>query len=348
MIRGRSRPWQPPARQAGVRREHGYLCARTTGRLGCRPGGHADAGGAGRSCPIWVRLAFPLGECCPDAPVRALRGGSFRTVRPPPRSVGLGRPAALRGMARGRCHPRRDRAAQGSGRGHAAGRARLSRDVPARGGPRLADLCLLGLVFCPGRGRVRLRLLVPGARRGREGVRWRADHAQRGRAQHRGRRCGRRVAGLTTEPAEAAAAEIKRSEERYRSLVQGGAQVVWVAAPDGAMKDDSPEWRWITGQSEQEYTGFGWLESIHPEDRERVERGWRECVRTGKLFDDRYRIATKGGSYRHYDVRAVPIERDGKIVEWVGASSDVTSQREAEEMRGRRTTPLSHDAPRRV
>jgi PAS domain S-box-containing protein len=154
------------------------------------------------------------------------------------------------------------------------------------------------------------------------------------------------VAGLSTEAAEAAAAEIKRSEERYRSLVQGGAQVVWVAAPDGAMKEDSPEWRWITGQSEQEYTGFGWLESIHPEDRERVERDWRECVRTGKIFDDRYRIRTKAGSYRHYDVRAVPIERDGKIVEWVGASSDVTSQREAEEMRGRLTEQLSAAALR--
>jgi len=154
------------------------------------------------------------------------------------------------------------------------------------------------------------------------------------------------VAGLNTEAAEAAAAEIKRSEERYRSLVQGGAQVVWVAAPDGAMTEDSPEWRWITGQSEEEYTGFGWLQSVHPEDRERVERDWRECVRTGKIFDDRYRIRTKGGSYRHYDVRAVPIERDGKIVEWVGACTDVTSQREAEEMRGRLTEQLSAAALR--
>jgi PAS domain S-box-containing protein len=146
--------------------------------------------------------------------------------------------------------------------------------------------------------------------------------------------------------AEAAAADIKRSEERYRSLVQGGAQVVWVASPDGAMKEDSPEWRWITGQSVEEYTGAGWLGSIHPEDRERVERDWRECVRTGKVFDDRYRIRTKAGSYRHYDVRAVPIERDGKIVEWVGASTDVTSQREAEEMRGRLTEQLSAAALR--
>ena len=140
--------------------------------------------------------------------------------------------------------------------------------------------------------------------------------------------------------------EIRRSEERYRSLVQGGAQVIWVAGPDGAIKEDSPEWRWITGQSAEEYLGSGWLNSIHPEDRERVERDWQSCVRTGKVFDDRYRIRTKGGSYRHYDVRAVPIERDGKIVEWVGASTDVTSQREAEEMRGRLTEQLSAAALR--
>ena len=144
----------------------------------------------------------------------------------------------------------------------------------------------------------------------------------------------------------AAEEEIRRSEERYRSLVQGGAQVVWVAAPDGAMKEDSPEWRWITGQSAEDYLGRGWLNSIHPEDRERVERDWQSCVRTGKVFDDRYRIRTKSGSYRHYDVRAVPIERDGKIVEWVGASTDVTSQREAEEMRGRLTEQLSAAALR--
>ena len=64
------------------------------------------------------------------------------------------------------------------------------------------------------------------------------------------------------------------------------------------------------------------------------------------MFDSRYRVRTKTGSYRHYDVRAVPIERDGKIIEWVGASTDVTGQREAEEMRGRLTEQLSAAALR--
>jgi PAS domain S-box-containing protein len=147
-------------------------------------------------------------------------------------------------------------------------------------------------------------------------------------------------------PGPATEEALRRSEERYRALVQGGAQIIWVASPDGEMLEDSAEWRWITGQTVEEFLGNGWLDSIHPEDRERVERDWRESLRTGRIFDDRFRMRARGGAYRHYDVRAVPIERDGKIAEWVGACTDVTSQREAEEMRGRLTDQLSAAALR--
>ncbi len=147
-------------------------------------------------------------------------------------------------------------------------------------------------------------------------------------------------AGRVTEDA------LRRSEERYRALVQGGAQMIWVASPDGDMLEDSAEWRWITGQTAEEFLGSGWLDSIHPEDRDRVERDWRESMRSGRIFDDRLRMRTRAGSYRHYEVHAVPIERDGKIAEWVGACTDVTSQREAEEMRTRLTDQLSAAALR--
>jgi PAS domain S-box-containing protein len=139
---------------------------------------------------------------------------------------------------------------------------------------------------------------------------------------------------------------LRRSEERYRSLVQAGAQVVWVTGPDGEIAEDAPEWRSITGQTAEQYRGEGWLAAVHRDDRDRIEAAWRDCIRSGKVFDSRYRVRSRSGSYRHYDVRAVPIERDGAIVEWMGASTDVTAQREAEEMRGRLTEQLSAAALR--
>ncbi len=143
-----------------------------------------------------------------------------------------------------------------------------------------------------------------------------------------------------------AAEAVRRTNERYRSLVQAGNQVVWVTDPSGQVSEDSPEWRWITGQPIEEYLADGWLAAIHVDDRERIERDWLSCVKTGTIFDGSYRVRTKTGSYRHYDIRAVPIERDGAIVEWMGASTDVTSQREADEMRGRLTEQLSAAALR--
>jgi PAS domain S-box-containing protein len=139
---------------------------------------------------------------------------------------------------------------------------------------------------------------------------------------------------------------VRRTRERYRSLVQAGNQVVWVTNPTGEVAEDSPEWRWITGQSLEDYLADGWLAAIHPNDRDRIERDWRDCISTGTVFDASYRVRTKTGSYRYYDVRAVPIERDGAIIEWMGASTDVTGQREADEMRGRLTEQLSAAALR--
>ncbi len=153
------------------------------------------------------------------------------------------------------------------------------------------------------------------------------------------------IAVDTTARHEVAEA-LRRTEERYRSLVQAGAQVVWVTTPDGEIAEDSPEWRSITGQSADEFRQEGWLAAVHGDDRDRVEAAWQDCIRSGKLFDSRYRVRSRTGSYKHYDVRAVPIERDGRIVEWIGASTDVTAQREAEEMRGRLTEQLSAAALR--
>ncbi|WP_245623137.1 SpoIIE family protein phosphatase [Spirillospora albida] len=139
---------------------------------------------------------------------------------------------------------------------------------------------------------------------------------------------------------------IRRKEQRYRSLVEASAQVVWVAAADGGVIDDAPEWRAITGQTPDDYATGGWLAVVHPEDRPRIESAWRECVQDDRVFESNYRVRTKSGTYRHYDVRAVPIWQGDAVIEWVGANTDVTGQREAEEMRGRLTEQLSAAALR--
>jgi len=126
-------------------------------------------------------------------------------------------------------------------------------------------------------------------------------------------------------------AELQRSEERYRSLVTATAQVVWTTDPTGAV-EDMPMWRELTGQTVDQVRGWGWLDAIHPADRERTRRAWDSAVRQQRLYDIEYRIRDRAGAWRDLAARGVPVcELDGSIREWVGTCTDITERRQAEE-----------------
>ncbi|HVF87711.1 MAG TPA: PAS domain S-box protein [Pyrinomonadaceae bacterium] len=124
---------------------------------------------------------------------------------------------------------------------------------------------------------------------------------------------------------------LRKSEQRYRSLVAATSQVVWTTDAEGRVVD-MPQWRALTGQSVDDVRGWGWLKAVHPEDRERTRVVWSEAVGTRGLYQTEYRIRGADGSYRHYAARGVPvIEPDGSIREWVGTCTDITDRIEAGE-----------------
>ncbi|WP_245956701.1 PAS domain-containing protein, partial [Nonomuraea fuscirosea] len=129
-----------------------------------------------------------------------------------------------------------------------------------------------------------------------------------------------------------------RSATAYMAAAQS--QVVWITSPAGVAIEDAPQWRAITGQGLEEYLTSTWLGVVHPEERQRTENAWREARREHNIFEWNCRVRTRASGYRHFEVRAVPIIRHGRLVEWVGVNTDVTRQREAEEMRGKLTDQL--------
>jgi PAS domain S-box-containing protein len=113
-------------------------------------------------------------------------------------------------------------------------------------------------------------------------------------------------------------------EERFRSLVMATSQIVWTTTADGRVLEDSPSWRAHTGQSYDEWKEYGWLDALHPDDRERTSALWRECVATRAVFLTRYRIRRADGEYRWVAVKGVPIaDAGGAVREWIGANSDI-------------------------
>jgi PAS domain S-box-containing protein len=130
--------------------------------------------------------------------------------------------------------------------------------------------------------------------------------------------------------------EERETQSRYQALIEASAQIVWTTDPSGAVVEDSPSWRSFTGQTYEQWKGFGGLEAVHPDDRERVSDLWRRAVAEGAALETEYRIRHISGDWRWTTVRAVPVlDADGSIREWVGMNIDITVRKQGEEARAR-------------
>jgi two-component system cell cycle sensor histidine kinase/response regulator CckA len=131
----------------------------------------------------------------------------------------------------------------------------------------------------------------------------------------------------TTERTEARDA-VRKSESRYRSLVQAASQIVWTANPLGGFEEAQPSWCAFTGQSPEEARRDA-AAAIHPDDRTLSRTAWESAVDEKKLFSTAYRLRRHDGVYRHVAVQAAPLLSErGELLEWIGCCTDVTEQRQ--------------------
>ena len=124
---------------------------------------------------------------------------------------------------------------------------------------------------------------------------------------------------------------IRRSELRFRSLIQATATIVWNTDPRGVFADTSGEWRAFTGQASEESAGDGWLAAIHPDDRAMTAEIWARAIDGRGVYELEHRLLRSDGEWRWMAVRGVPVMDEGTVREWVGSHADITARREAEQ-----------------
>jgi PAS domain S-box-containing protein len=126
-------------------------------------------------------------------------------------------------------------------------------------------------------------------------------------------------------------AALRESETRHRLLIESWAQAVWETDARGVVVADSPSWRVYTGQTLQEWLGYGWVDAIHPDDRAYAGQQWREAIAARRLVDAEFRLRSPDGGWRWTNVRAAPVlDADGKIEKWAGLNIDIDARKRAE------------------
>jgi two-component system CheB/CheR fusion protein len=127
---------------------------------------------------------------------------------------------------------------------------------------------------------------------------------------------------------------LREQASQLRQIAESLPTLVWGARPDGSCDYLSRQWVEYTGVVENEQLGFGWLDQIHPDDRERTREGWRTAVKAGTQLDLEFRIRSQDGGYRWFKTRSVPIrDVQGTILRWYGTSTDIEDVRRGLERR---------------
>ncbi|ADI13788.1 PAS domain S-box protein [Truepera radiovictrix] len=135
---------------------------------------------------------------------------------------------------------------------------------------------------------------------------------------------------VVRDPAHATEPALTQSERRFRALVEASAQAVWTADAAGLVVGESPSWCAFTGQTEAERQGWGWLDAVHPDDRDDVVAQWQNDLRTLVPSDTEFRVRHHSGAWRWMSARAVPLFDDsGAVTGWVGMNRDIDVQKRA-------------------
>lgn len=136
---------------------------------------------------------------------------------------------------------------------------------------------------------------------------------------------------------------LRESEERFRLLATSIPQLVFLSRPDGARTWPSPQWIDFTGMGFGDSLGLGWLDAIHPDDREATLRRWAEAAASGEYYvEHRVRRGADGG-YRWHQTRARPLDAgDGTGGEWVGTMTDIHDLRSVQDQQRVLVAELHH------
>ena len=131
-----------------------------------------------------------------------------------------------------------------------------------------------------------------------------------------------------TAAARAEAAR-RETEARFQAFVTASSDVVYRMSPDWSEMLQLDGRGFLATVTEPTR---GWLDAyIHPDDQGAVQAAVAQAIETRSMFELEHRLLRADGSFGWTRSRAIPIlDEDGRIVEWLGAATDVTASKRAE------------------
>jgi PAS domain S-box-containing protein len=142
--------------------------------------------------------------------------------------------------------------------------------------------------------------------------------------------------------------ELMGKNQELDAIIHTAPDIIFSRKADGSRDYISDRFYDFTGASPGSANGFGWLDYVHPEDKQKAMADWMRCVESGTNYEAEYRLRSRDESYRWFRARALPIRDNGKIVKWYGTCSDIQDSKLLEQSIRDNATELEKMVDRRT
>ena len=143
-----------------------------------------------------------------------------------------------------------------------------------------------------------------------------------------------RVLGHAQDITERVRAEeaLKESERRFRNMADTAPVFIWMSGAQGQCEFVNKAWLDFSGRTLEQSLGRGWMETLHPEDRERGLADFTRTIAARESFQAEYRMCRADGEYRWIlDTGTPRFNSAGQFAGHIGSGLDVTGARQDRE-----------------
>ena len=134
------------------------------------------------------------------------------------------------------------------------------------------------------------------------------------------------------------------SEERFRRMAEETDVLIAVADETSNASYFNKAWSDLTGRSMEELLEFGWVDLVHPEDKERFVNIYLDAFKERVPFKGEFRVLNKEGEYTWLLAKGPPrFHADGSFAGYISSCVDITELKKDEARKNDFIGMVSHE-----